>query len=435
MAEILPLRAWRYNPDLAEKLELLTAPLFDVVSEKQRELLYQNPLNSIHISVPTGDDPANHAKEILKKWKKDDVLVQDLVPAIYVYYQFFRVPGEHEERCRKGFIAQIKVYDWEEKMILRHENTITSAVGDRIDLLRETLFQASPTHGLYEDEDLLLEAYMDAAIEYPLFEIEDYQGVREVIAVINDAKVIAEFLKVLEPKQVILADGHHRLQSAISFQKENENLFPEEEWKGSDYHLMYLTNAKGNHIKILPTHRLFYGLNLEHKDFLTKLEGWFDIKKFSDPEELENYAFHIPGTFGLVLGEDSYLLHIKDSERPKLNPNVNEALSTIDTMILHDALFHRVIGIPIEEQRSSDQISYERNFSRCLSEVRSGKASFAIITRELEMDQILEVCKSGEVMPQKSTYFYPKALGGLVFSSIDQDEFRFDYGAFFNQTE
>lgn len=430
MAEILPLRAWRYNRDLADRLELLTAPLFDVVSAKQRELLYQNPLNSIHISVPTGDQPATRAKGILQKWKSEGVLIQDSMPAIYVYYQYFRVPGEHEERCRKGFIAQIKAYDWDENIILRHENTISSAVGDRKDLLRETLFQSSPTHGLYEDDDFELEPHMDAAMEFPLFEIEDYQGVREVIAVIHDALVIRKFLKVLEPKQVILADGHHRLQSAITFRKENSEAYPDEAWKGSDFHLMYLTNAKGNHIKILPTHRLYYGLEIGATEFLERVGEWFEIKKFSDPEELENYAFHIPGTFGLVLGEESYLLHVKESRQAELNSGVNEALRKIDTMILHDALFQKVLQIPMELQRGSNQISYERNFSRCVAEVRSRKASFAIITRELEMNQILEVCKSGEVMPQKSTYFYPKALGGLIFSSIDQAEFRFDYGAF-----
>lgn len=435
MAEILPFKGWRYNEQLSQKLELLTAPLFDVVSSKQRELLYQNPLNSIHITVPTGQNPARHAREILADWKASGVLMQDTLPAIYVYYQYFRVPGEHEERCRKGFIAQIKAYDWEERMILRHENTIVSAVGDRMDLLRETRLQASPTHGLYEDEEFQLEAHMDAAIAYPLYEIEDYQGVREVLAVIHDAEVISKFLETLSTKQVILADGHHRLQSAITYRQEQKKNHPDARWKGSDYHLMYLTNAKGNHIKILPTHRLFYDMELSAEEFLQRMQDWFEVKKFSDPEELENYAFHIPGTFGLVIGEESYLLHIRANKKDQLNTGLAEALRSIDTTILHDAVFQKVLGISIEAQRSSSQISYERNFSRCVADVRKGKASFAIITRELEMEQILEVCKSGEVMPQKSTYFYPKALGGLVFASVDQEEFKFDYHAFFRKTK
>jgi uncharacterized protein (DUF1015 family) len=103
----------------------------------------------------------------------------------------------------------------------------------------------------------------------------------------------------------------------------------------------------------------------------------------------------------------------------------------LDLAVLHEVLFSKILGIPIAVQRNSEQITYERNFSKCIQEVRSGKASFAVITRELEMKQVLEVCRSGEVMPQKSTYFYPKALGGLLFASIKQDEFDFEYGSFF----
>ncbi len=434
MARILPLKAWRYNSELGKNLDALTAPLFDVVSEKQRELLYENPLNSIHLSVPEGDKPAIRAKALLKEWKESGVLVRDNLPGIYVYYQFFRVPGENEERCRKGFIAQIEAYDWEEGIIQRHENTITTAVGDRHDLLKETLIQASPTHGLYEDDQFLLESYMDAAMESPIYEIEDYQGVREVLAVIHDAKVISTFLRVLENKKVILADGHHRLQSAISFKNEMRSESEGEGLMASDFHLMYLTNAKGNHLKILPTHRLFYGLDMKAEVFFSRLSEWFQIRQFSDPEDLENYAFHIPGTFGLVMGEESFLMEIRKERLTDLNPDMGEAVRKLDLAILHDALFRHCLKIPMEDQRKSDQIHYERNFSRCVAEVRKGDASFAVITRELEMDQVLEVCNSGDVMPQKSTYFYPKALGGLLFGSIAQDEFEFEYEAFFGKT-
>ncbi|MDN3203565.1 DUF1015 domain-containing protein [Algoriphagus sediminis] len=434
MAEILPIKAWRYNDSLAEKLDTLTAPLFDVVSERQRKLLYENPLNSIQISVPSGDNPTLQAKKTLEKWKKEGILKQDMIPGIYIYYQYFRVAGEHDERCRKGFIIQIKAYDWDEKEILRHENTIVSAVGDRMDLLKETKFQASPTHGLYEDPDFQLEGFMDAAMKSPIYELEDYQGVREVVALIHDAAVIRKFLEVIKSKKVILADGHHRLQSAISYRNENKGQ-TEKEWSASDFHLMYLTNARGNHIQILPTHRLFYHLDISEAEFLEKLGDWFEIKPFSDSEELEQYAFHTQGKFGLVFPENCYLIGLKADRFRELNQEKPEPVRKLDLAILHDALFQRVLGIPLSDQRMSEQIAYERNFSRCLSEVRNGKASFAVITRELEMEQVLEVCNSGEVLPQKSTFFYPKALGGLVMASIDQEEFDFDYGAFFRKTE
>lgn len=434
MAEILPIKAWRYAEGLTPRMEELTAPLFDVVSARQRQLLYENPLNSIHLSVSTGDDPAQNALETLNKWKAEGVIQQDSLPGIYVYYQYFRLPGEHDERCRKGFIAQIKAYEWKEEVILRHENTITSAVNDRIELLKQTQIQASPTHGLYEDTDEQLEHFMDEAITNPLYELEDYQGVREVMALIQDPKIISHFLKVLKDKQVILADGHHRLEGAIEYRKAMKGELPGSRWKGHDYHLMYLTNTSGNHLKILPTHRLFYKLELSQEQLLEKIREWFDVKKFADSEELGGYAFHKPNTFGLVMGEESYTLQLKSGKIKEINQHLPESIRTLDLAVLHEVLFARILAIPVADQRNSDQLTYERNFSRCIQEVRSGKASFAVITRELEMKQVLEVCRSGEVMPQKSTYFYPKALGGLLFASIKQDEFDFDYEPFIEQS-
>lgn len=431
MAEILPLKAWRYAPSLTPQLEDLTAPLFDVVSSKQRQKLYANPLNSIHLSVPQGENPAKNAAEILRNWKSNRVICQDLVPSIYVYYQYFRIPGEREERCRKGFIAQIKAYDWSQKIILRHENTIGAAVNDRTDLLRETEIQVSPTHGLYVDEDNQLEVFLDEAIKSPLYELEDYQGVREVLAVIDDPKIIARFVKLMDSKQVILADGHHRLQGAIDLRKSKMGKDEQVNWKGSDYHMMYFTNTSGNHVKILPTHRLFEGLHLSKDVFLEKLGEWFIIRKFDDPEELGSYSFQRKWSFGLLIGEESYVIKLKEDRFHEVREDLPNVMRQLDLVILHDVLFDKILGIPDLEQKNSPQISYERNFSRCLQEVQSQKASFAVITREIELSQVLEVCQTGEVLPQKSTYFYPKALGGLIFGSINQQEFDYDYGVFF----
>ena len=431
MAEILPIKAWRYNDKLGKNIEELTAPLFDVVSAKQREILYQNPLNSIHLSVPQGKNPAQEAKKTLDKWKTEGILRQDKLPGIYVYYQYFRLPGEHDERCRKGFIAHIKASDWTEGVILRHENTIVSAVNDRIDLLKATEIQASPTHGLYEDESHELEVYMDKAIASPLYELEDYQGVREVLAVIQDPEVISKFLSKLREKTVILADGHHRLEGAIEYRKQQQGSFPGSVWKGYDYHLMYLTNVHANDLNILPTHRLFYGLRISKEEFFERLQEWFEIRAFGDAEELATYSFPRKWSFGLLWEEEAFVIKLRPEKFVFFRPDLPEVLRNLDLVILHQVLFHSILGMSEEQQRKSEQLAFERNFSRCIREVRGGKATFAVITRELELEQILEVCKSGQVMPQKSTYFYPKALGGLLFASIKQDEFDYDYGAFF----
>jgi uncharacterized protein (DUF1015 family) len=435
MAEILPIKGWRYASHLTPQLEDLTAPLFDVVSSKQRQKLYANPLNSIHLSVPQGIDPAKNAAEILRNWKSTGVISQDLAPSIYVYYQYFRIPGEREERCRKGFIAQIKAYDWSEKIILRHENTIGAAVNDRTDLLRETEIQVSPTHGLYIDEKNLLEKWMDQAILNPIYDLEDYQGVREVLSLIQDPELIAGFVEVMSQKQIILADGHHRLQGAIDYRKEKSTENVNTQWKASDYHMMYFTNTSGNHLKILPTHRLFEGLALSKDVLLEKLGEWFTIRKFDDPEELGSYTFQRKWSFGMLIEDESYILKLKEERFSEVRNEIPLIVRQLDLVILHDVLFDKILGIPEKIQKNSAQLSYERNFSRILQDVQTRKASFAIITREIELSQVLEVCKTGEVLPQKSTYFYPKALGGLVFGTINQQEFDYDYGIFFKKTD
>jgi len=145
MAEIKPFRAWRYNDSFTNVIDELTSPCFDVVSDKQRAALYANPLNSIHLSVPAGS--AAEARATLNDWKQSGIIQQDRLPAIYVYYQYFKLAGSPKEYCRKGFVANIRVYDWNENVILRHENTIPKSVNDRTTLLEATEFHVSATHG------------------------------------------------------------------------------------------------------------------------------------------------------------------------------------------------------------------------------------------------------------------------------------------------
>lgn len=431
MAEILPIKAWRYHERLKENIEELTAPLFDVVSPKQREALYARPYNSIHLSVPIGTNPTLKAQQLLEQWKQEQVIVQDQIPGIYVYYQYFKFPGQEEESCRKGFIAQIRAYDWEEEVVLRHENTIAKAVNDRIDILKATQFQTSPTHGLYEDSLHLLEPFMDAAIEDPIYELEDYQGVREVLAVIQDVPTIKKFLGVLADKKIILADGHHRFEGAIAYRKEMENANPDHKGKeGYNFHMMYFTNALTNNLRILPTHRLFSRIHLQENEILDRLSSSFIIKKLDDVEEITELILQKQWAFGLVFSQNAYKIRLKPEKILEMELQIPEVLKQVDMVVLHYFFIDKVLGIPMEEQRFSEHIEYERNMHRCLSKVEGGVASFAVIAKDVSMNQVLEVCKSGYTMPQKSTYFYPKALSGLLFASIEESEFRFPYEAF-----
>ncbi len=424
MAEILPLRAWRYNHILDEQIDALTAPLFDVVSEKQRQALYQNPLNSIHLSVPRGENPAREAAILLQSWKDKGVLLQDAMPGIYVYYQYFRLPGNDKEFVRKGFVCHIKAYDWDEQVLLRHENTIPSAVNDRIALLEETEMYTSPTHGLYTDPEFILERYMDESIKSPLYETEDYQGVRDVLAVIHDHTVIKLFVDTLREKQVLLADGHHRYEGSLEYRKkrtaQNPNHTGQEAY---NYHLMYLTNSEHDDLRILPTHRVLRKMEMSDADFLQRLEEYFVVTPKEDPLELNEVIAGKQWAFGLFLSGNAYKLRLKPEVHSQIDWNFPQEVKELDLTVMHYFIFEKVLGIYRKAQRDYSDLSYVRNFTSCIRQVDSGEARLALITNDITMEQVKRVCYSGAIMPQKSTFFYPKVIGGFLFSSIKEDEF------------
>ena len=427
MAEIQPLRGWRYNAALSANIDEYVSPLFDVVSAKQREALYRNPLNSIHLSVPRANDPAAAALTQLHEWQANGVLRQDELPGIYAYYQYFRLSGSTHEYCRKGFMCHIRAYDWTENMVLRHENTLPASVNDRAELLARTQFQTSATHGLYRDEDFELETYLDEAMRSPLVETEeDYQGARDVLAVIQDAAIILRFQQVLAARQVILADGHHRYEGSLAYRHARLASTPaatgREPW---NYHLMYLTNAAADDLRILPTHRLLLELPGEMSDakLLAGLEPYFTIRPQYGANDLPEIIAGKRWAFGLYLGGQAYKIRLRPEAHQLLNWDTTEEVKNLDLTVLHFFVLEKVLGIiGPDAQRTWPGVTYVRNFAECLQRVDSNEARAAFIVNEVSMTEVETVCHSGAVMPPKSTFFYPKTIGGFLFSSIADEE-------------
>ena len=427
MAEIQPLRGWRYNAALSANIDEYVSPLFDVVSAKQREALYRNPLNSIHLSVPRANDPAAAALTQLHEWQANGVLRQDELPGIYAYYQYFRLSGSSREYCRKGFMCHIRAYDWTENMVLRHENTLPASVNDRAELLARTQFQTSATHGLYRDEDFELETYLDEAMRSPLVETEeDYQGARDVLAVIQDAAIILRFQQVLAARQVILADGHHRYEGSLAYRHarlaSNPAATGREPW---NYHLMYLTNAAADDLRILPTHRLLLELPGEMSDakLLAGLEPYFTIRPQDGANDLPEIIAGKRWAFGLYLGGQAYKIRLRPEAHQLLNWDTTEEVKNLDLTVLHFFVLEKVLGIiGPDAQRTWPGVIYVRNFAECLQRVDSNEARAAFIVNEVSMTEVETVCHSGAVMPPKSTFFYPKTIGGFLFSSIADEE-------------
>lgn len=425
MAQIKPIRAWRYNPELSARMDELTSPLFDVVSAKQRENLYKNPFNSIHLSVPAGPNGSATAARLLAQWKASGVLRQDALPAIYVYYQYFSLPGSQRTYCRKGFVCHVRAYDWSEHVMLRHENTMPGSVADRTQLLAATQLHVSPTHGLYTDPDFRLEQYMDESMQHPVYETEDYQGVRDVLSLIQDAEAIRAFVDTLRDKQIILADGHHRYESSLHYKHQQQARLHSQETGNEAYHfhLIYLTNTESDDLQILPTHRLLSELpDFDVSALLPKLETYFTVKAVEDPYALHEIISGKKWAFGLLTKQGAYKLRLKPEVFSTMEWKFPAVVKELDLTVMHYFIVEKALGIPGKVQRKSSHIHFSRSVSECLAQVTQGDAQLALITNGLSMDEVKQVCASGYTMPQKSTYFYPKVICGFLFSSIQPDE-------------
>ena len=433
MAEIKPIKAWRYNDQIVNDIGTVTAPLFDVVSDKQRAALYQNPLNSIHLSVPQQPDAANKAQKLLIEWKKDGVILQDKLPGIYVYYQYFKLAGDPKEYCRKGFVCHIRTYPFEENVILRHENTIPQSVNDRIELLEKTELHVSPTHGLYTDATFELEKYMDEAINSPVYETEDYQGVRDVLAVIHDAEAIKKFIDSIKEKTIILADGHHRYESSLVHMHNCKSANPNHTGsEGYNFHLMYLTNTEAGDLRILPTHRLIQSVKpFDIDKIIAQLNQDFTVREIEDAYTLNEIIEGKKWAFGILMKDRAFKVKLKPEVFASMRWHFPEEVKALDLTVLHYFIIEKILGIPGKEQRASENIGFDRSFSDCLTKVFKDEVQMAIITQEVSIEEVISVCHSGSTMPQKSTYFYPKVICGFLFSSIKEEEFRLpDYSPF-----
>jgi len=426
MAEILPIRPWRYKKELTAAIDSLTSPLFDVVSEKQRKTLYQNPYNSIQLSAPQQPDPAKRAATLASEWKKRGILLQDKLPGIYVYYQYFKLSGSSKEYCRKGFICHIRTYDWKENVVLRHENTIPKAVNERVELLEKTELHVNPTHGLFTDPEFKLEEYLDLAIKNPLYETEDNQGVRDVMAVIHDARIIRIFIEALKSKTIILADGHHRYEGSLIYKQKRRSLNAHHTGKeGYNYHLMYLTNTEADDLRILATHRTINGLNnLDEKEILIKLGQYFSIDPVEDADTLNEIIVGKPWAFGIIFKNNAYKIRLKPEWIDSMTWPFPDQIKRLDLTVMHYFIIEKTLGIPGKQQRKSEFIDFDRSFADCLTKVIREETQMAIITNEVSIEDVKKVCKSGFTMPQKSTYFYPSVIGGFLFSSIKEEEFE-----------
>ncbi len=416
MPEIKAFRGIRYNGEVLKDLSRVVAPPYDVISKKEQAALYRkSPHNVVRLILGKGKDKYTHAARFLKKWQSSGVLIQDPWPVIYVYVQNYREEGR--QKTRLGFLAAMRL---DEKAVLRHENTLAAPKKDRMALLKEVKTNLSPIFGLFEDPKGTIQNLLKKTLSLsPCVDVE-IAGVRHRVFLETRVQIIHKLLGLMKSKPMFIADGHHRFEVACQFKRDVQAKHPHE--KNAPYHyiMTYFSDCRHNPFKIFPTHRLLRPVNgprawqaLEKRGTLRKVSGLPAIlSELARPRREAGSSQYSFGVYSRKKGFFIYTLNDNTLSKIKKNP-----VTRLDVAVLHDHLIKPCFGIKAVER--STAIDFTRDAREACRRVQNGDFELAVFLRPTSLSEMILVSKKGLKMPQKSTYFYPKLLSGLVFHSLE----------------
>lgn len=427
MPYLKPFRGIFYNPQKVD-IAAVVAPPYDVISPSQQNELYEaSPYNVVRLILGREEDRYSSAASHFEAWKKEGILIRDERPAAYLLSQRFSTPdGRIHERG--GFIMRCKLEDFGTGSILPHEKTLAKPKEDRFRLLMATKAMFSQIFGLYADPQRVVDRYvqrhMDAA---PAIEIM-FEGVRNRLWKLKDPAAITVIQEFMRDRQILVADGHHRYETALVYRDamrlKNPNHTGEEPY---NFVMMFLTNVHDPGLVVLPTHRLLHSLpQFNVARFLESLTEFFHLDVQADERELlTNLASRQRGAFGLVVPSVPrfILCWLKASADPfrGLDESVPSVLKELDVTLLHSVIFGKLLGISAEAQEHKRNLDYVKDAEEAVRAVWKGRADAALLMNPTPVDRVRAVAEAGYTMPQKSTYFYPKLLSGLVMNSLEED--------------
>jgi uncharacterized protein (DUF1015 family) len=439
MAEIFPFRAWRYNPARVKWENVLTQPYDKITPEMQQRYAQLDPSNLIAVEkgiATPQDTPQNNvytrAAAKLDEWTREGVVVQDAAPAIYVYEQHFGVPHTKAKRTRRGFIALCRLEDFSAGVIHRHEQTLAAPKADRLDLLRHTRAQTGQLFMLYCDSARRIDAILQRAArpeQEPLTALTDEFGVVHRLWAITDEATIRQITAEMADKKIVIADGHHRYETALQWRNDCRALRgssdPNAPWEMA---MMTFLNAQGEGLTILPTHRVVGNLpGFDFGAFRGRMQLHFDWYAYPFASGAESVAlaefrkdFSARGkdrrAIGVYSGSGAFYLFLlkRDADLAELLPGVSPAQRQLDVVLLHRLLLEKGLGITAEAVVAEKNIRYVREMAAALAAVDSGQAQVAFFLLPVRVEQVMEMALAGEVLPQKSTDFYPKLLSGIT---------------------
>jgi len=434
MAEIIPFKALRYDPDQVKLEDVLTQPYDKITPEMQSKYYERSTHNLVRIILgkagETDTDAFNvytRAAEYLHDWRSGGILKQDPEPGIYAYSQTFTIPGTRDLAERRGLIALGRIHDYADGVVHRHEQTLSKPRADRLNLLRATRAHFGQIFMLYSDPhneiDTLLRAKTEEDPDTSL--LDEYETLHRLWR-IHDPALIQAVQQKMRDKKLLIADGHHRYETALAYRNERRA-----ETGGTDpnapyeFVMMTLIPMESRGLVILPTHRIVHGLPDFDRERMLEVAGqFFDIDRIDLRTEsrsattLLGQAGENGTAFVAVTRQGPYLMRAKQNAIHDALGEVPSLQRDLDVVQLHRIMLERVLGISEEAIRNQENVRYERDAFEAISWVRQG-ANVAFLMNPAKIKQVRDIAFGGEVLPQKSTDFYPKLLSGLAIYALE----------------
>jgi uncharacterized protein (DUF1015 family) len=448
MALVQTLRAYRYNPSLAPFEKVLTQPYDKITPARQEEYYAADPHNLIAVEKGRTykEDTAQsnvytRAAASLNSWIAEHVIQQDSAPAFYGYSQEYEVPGTVLRRTRLGFIGAGKLEDYAANVIFRHEHTLSGPKADRLELLRHTHTHTGQLFMLYSDAHRRVDTVLEEAqsSQAPVTELTDEYGVIHRLWLITDPHRISAIQNAMSDQKLVIADGHHRYETSLNFRNECRTragkLIPDAPY---EFSMMTFINTRSEGLTILPTHRVVANLrDFSWSSVRRYLEPWFstEVLPFDGPAQREEVTARFlqrlaaaksqraVGVYPRPEGDKRafYLLTLRpEADIAQILPGLSPLQRELDVVLLHQGILEPALGITPHAVASEANLSYEREAATALDAVDNGAAQIAFLLNPVDVDLVVKVATANEVMPQKSTDFYPKLLSGITMYRIPE---------------
>jgi uncharacterized protein (DUF1015 family) len=423
LVDIRPFKAIRYTNKAGNVENLITQPYDKIDMEMQKEYYANSPYNYCRLILPIEQNKYEMANQRILLWLEEGIMAKETQPAIFVSRQEFSLDGK--KYSRTGIIAAMRLYVYNENMVFPHETTYKAPKADRLNMLRMVQKDLEPVFLIYQDHEKKTIGFLEETTKTkPAIQVTDSLGVKHTVWMVTDSKKITHLQAVLSAKTMVITDGHHRYESAIAYRDEMRSKVIWTEDSAFNFHMSYLVPVEEEGLIVLPTHRLLKDYKLTN-DLLQVFKFFFDVQEIEPTvDRLESFlknhvnehAFCIyngPSAYGLILKHDKAVYDF-------VNANVSKETKVFDVVILRDIVFKFILKTG--ELNIDDNILYVRWTKAAVEKVDRGEASIAFLVNPINAKTVAEIAQQHELLPEKTTDFYPKIVSGLMMMDISASE-------------